>query len=75
MSPTYEDLIRWLALPLEGRTPIFEGVDASGVPTPRDDMAALFREIMGEPTDPPMPGRWEQCPCCLNWSVNSLTSG
>lgn len=78
---TLEDLVRWLALPLEGREPIFSHESLTGDLTPvgreiafGGSLRALFRQVVGAGTDP-APGVWKECPTCLRWYVDSLDPG
>ena len=73
MTVTYQDLVRWLALTQEGRTPIFASRGVSGERLNGDDLRELFESIMGEPTAEAMPGEWVTCPCCGHMSIDSLT--
>lgn len=67
-----EDLVRWLALPYAGRTPIFARVDPNtGYPMPANiRLADTWAAVMGE-GDPPVPGVWSQCQGCGSWYVDS----
>lgn len=67
-----EDLVRWLALPYAGRTPIFARTDpTTGYPMQASiRLAETWSAVVGD-TEPAAPGVWAQCQGCGSWYVDS----
>jgi len=71
VRPTYQDLIRRLALSYAGGEPIFATEMPDGTRLDGAEMTALYREVMGEPTRPSPDSAWYQCPTCSMWQVRT----
>ena len=65
---TWQDVVRRLALAYQDGEPVWATRGWDGSELDGAEMQALYREAVGT-ENPPAPGRWEQCPCCLRWSV------
>lgn len=73
-----EELVRWLSLPYGVNEPVFAGADGQGLVngTPAGQagqMHTLWHQVTGtDHTDGPRDDtRWEQCPACKQWAINS----
>jgi hypothetical protein len=68
------NLIRWLAIPYNGRTPIFAREDLySGEPLMANiALEHTWRTVMGT-TEAQAPGRWVRCPTCASMYVDSMS--
>ena len=70
-----EQLVRWLALPYAGRTPIFGQVDDYGNVLAEGVTNTLtWRRVIGD-TDPAAQGAWVKCSTCGQWHVQTITPG
>jgi hypothetical protein len=68
------NLIRWLALPYNGREPIFAREDLySGEPLMSNvSLEHTWRSVFGQ-LDRPAPGRWVRCKTCSSMYVDSMS--